>query len=111
MALEKIFSSALARGCLVELYDGLYSIQDVVAMIPPSFTGMIDLSICHSIIVQDEVKRVEPRRYVFATELPLSLDFKIIFYKGLMQQLSLVPMDYVSAYFELIRELKKNLNP
>lgn len=109
IALEKVFPSAIAKGCLVELYDGLFSIKDIISVIPAYFTGIIDLSICHSIIVQDEVKRVEPRRYAFATEEPLRLDFKIIFYKGLMQQLSSVPNDYVSAYFEMIRELKKNL--
>jgi hypothetical protein len=109
LALESLFPSALARGCLVELYDGLYAVQDIVSMIPVTFTGPIDLSICHSIIVQDEVQRVKPRRHAFGTEDPLSLDFKIIFYKGLMQKLVKEPKDYITAHLELLTALKKNL--
>ncbi|AXY73201.1 hypothetical protein D3H65_04080 [Paraflavitalea soli] len=111
LALESIFFHALAKGCLVELYDGLYTVQEIVGMIPSTFIGPIDISICHSIIVQDEVQRVQPRRHAFGVEHPLSLDFKIIFYKGLMQKLALEPKDYITAYFELLTSLKKNLQP
>lgn len=109
LALEQLFPTALGKGCLVELYDGLYSIQQIVEMIPLTFTGPIDLTICNSIIVQDEVRRVKPRRNAFGSEHPVNLNFKIIFLKGLMQKIALERKDYTTAYFELQTDLKKSL--
>jgi hypothetical protein len=109
MVLDKFFEGVLSRGNMVELYDGLYSVEEIVARIPFVPKQVIDLSFCHSMIVQDALKRAGSDRHAFGVEMPLSLNFKVIFLKGLMELLSKQPGPYVSSFFKLSADIKKKL--
>lgn len=104
--LESIFEDNLEVGNSIELFDGMYSIDKFVKCIPNNFANLFDLSICNSIMLQDEIKKSHRQCIVFASKDTVRLDYKIIFYKGLIKKLQQKNMSYIDGYFELIKELK-----
>lgn len=104
--LDIVFQENLGKGNCIELFDKMHSIDRFVKSIPVDFTNLFDLSICNSIMLQDEIKRQHNQCTVFASKDTVRLDYKIIFYKGIIKKLKQKEMSYINAYFELIKDLK-----
>ncbi|MEK7257181.1 MAG: hypothetical protein AAB316_20675, partial [Bacteroidota bacterium] len=58
-ALEKLFPDLIATGVAnrLELADGMFSTEEVLAKMPAKLPAIIDMTACHSIFLQDEIKR------------------------------------------------------
>jgi hypothetical protein len=104
--LDMVFQGNIGKGNCIELFDKIHSIDSFVKSIPNNFTNLFDLSICNSIMLQDEIKRQHNNCTVFASKDTVRLDYKIIFYKGIIKKLKQKEMSYINAYFELIKDLK-----
>jgi hypothetical protein len=55
--LEECFRGALRPAPLLELRDGLVTMANLDAAIPPDFAGVLDLSVCNSVAIAELIKR------------------------------------------------------
>ncbi|NRB50909.1 MAG: hypothetical protein HRU41_24785 [Saprospiraceae bacterium] len=85
----------------VEFSNGLFGIEQILDHIPPTFSGIFDLSICNSTFLQDALKKHCPSSLVVANKHATSLDFRIILYKTLIKMLNLKEMNYIDAMADL----------
>ena len=59
--LEECFGDALRRSRLLELRDGMQTLDDLLAAVPLDFAGVLDLSVCNSVALGESIKRRRPR--------------------------------------------------
>jgi hypothetical protein len=55
--IDALFEGLINPGNRLELADGLHSRADVAAHVAPSFTGILDLSACHSSVLANHLNR------------------------------------------------------
>ena len=89
-----------ARG-RIELTDGLREIDDVVAAIPPDYRGVIDLTVCHSVLLGDGIARLRPDCVVIMNRGNAKLDYRCIVYRHVIRQISHRPESYVDVVARL----------
>jgi hypothetical protein len=61
--LDSLFGHHLRPGNRLELYDGLFSKEEVEAAIPSSFSGYLDLTICNSSVLAEYIGRARGYRF------------------------------------------------
>ena len=85
----------------IEFFDGLYSSTDIINKIPIDYKGILDLTICNSTLLQNELKR-KRTNIVIANKQPATLEFRLILYKNVINS-----MNYTDALTELRISLLK----
>ena len=107
--LDEALPGVFGRNTSVEFSDGLISIETIASCALPSFTGVIDLSVCNSILLGELIKCYAPRCLTVSTRLPARVDFRIIFYRALFDLLA-QGRPYVSTLEDLRRRLARLLD-
>jgi hypothetical protein len=59
---EVVFPTEIEAGPLVDFADGVRSVRDLAGLIPVNFSGMADLSICHSAVLGEFLKGKDAQR-------------------------------------------------
>jgi len=102
-----IVAHFLKKDKKVEFYDGLFSNSDVEHQIPTDFMGIIDLTICHSVELQNEIKFSGRKCIVIANEHAADLELRLILYYNLIKLLTKKDKSYIDAYSEIRITLSK----
>ncbi|AUX41096.1 uncharacterized protein SOCE26_025010 [Sorangium cellulosum] len=101
VAVEEAFPRALRGGPAVELSERLHPVGDVVEAVPDGFDGVIDLSVCNSIILGEAIKRRRGACLVVVNERPAMLSFRMVRYKYIIRDLHREPARYTDVMIRL----------
>jgi hypothetical protein len=96
VALDDLLSPALAPAPPFELADGMHTVDDLLDHIPTGFNGVLDLTVCNSMIMVDEIKR-ERRFTCLGNERPTKLGFRLELCGAILNALARCPMPYPDA--------------
>lgn len=91
----------------IELYDSSYSPEEFVKCIPIGFSGLLDLTICHSVQLIGIIKEHFPNSLLLTNSGTTQLEFRLLLYKAIINLLKVSPMSYMDAYTYLMKQLIK----
>ena len=84
-----IFGHWLSNGKKVEFADGIYSVDEIISAIPHNTEFMLDLNVCYSVILLDEIKKHFGRNIiVFGNKEPISIQIFLRIYEHTIKALS-----------------------
>ncbi len=98
--LEAALPAVFGRSTSVEFNDGLIDIETIAGFASARFTGVIDLSVCNSVLLGELIKDRAPHCLAVSTRLPARVDFRLVFYRALFDLLG-SGRPYVSSLEEL----------
>jgi hypothetical protein len=100
--LDAALGGLIAPGNLVEFHDRLHPVPQVVAQIPTSFRGLIDLTVCNSLLLGEEIHNTRPE--VLCITLPGEADikFRAIAFRHVIRYLSRQRQNYYSALTRIL---------
>lgn len=108
--LEPLLGSAVRRGGpAVEFADGLAPIERVVSSVPETFDGVLDLTVCNSTVLAEEVRRRCRRGLIVANAFPATLDIRMEFYNAAMDLVQRRQVSYQDAVFGVQHEIRGGL--
>jgi hypothetical protein len=96
-ALELSFAGQIESGKAVEFVDGMKTISEVIQQIPITFTGLLDLTICNSVILGEAIKNYRPDCLVAVNRYPAELHVRLGIYALTILLLSTRQMSYMDA--------------
>lgn len=85
---ERAFAGAIRRRGAIELFDGMHSVEELIAAIPPDFDGLIDLTICHSVILAAAIREQREACLVVANRRPAQLRIRLALYELAVRDLA-----------------------
>jgi hypothetical protein len=98
--IEPLLGSAVrSGGPAVEFADGLAPIERVVSSIPETFDGVLDLTVCNSTVLAEEVRRRCRRGLIVANAFPATLDIRMEFYNAAIDLVQRHHVSYQDAIF------------
>jgi hypothetical protein len=103
--LEDCFGDAMRRAPLIELCDGLKTVDALLAAIPPQFAGVLDLSVCNSFALGESIKRKRPDCLIIENVFLARIDLRLARYALVVNQLAQRPARYTDALTEVNRGL------
>lgn len=103
--LEVCFATALRSAPCVETFDGLNTFQQFQAAIPADFSGVLDLSMCNSFMLGEQVKRVRPSCLVVENAFLATPEFRLARYSLIVGELSRERSRYTDALVRVHRAL------
>ncbi|HEX2080038.1 MAG TPA: hypothetical protein VHG08_20130 [Longimicrobium sp.] len=80
-ALEAAFPDCLRAGRCIELADGMHTVREFVDAVPAEFGGVLDLSVCNSVIVGAAVKRARGGCQVAMNRYPANIMYRMSLYR------------------------------
>jgi hypothetical protein len=83
----------------VEFVDGVAGVERIVAAIPAGFSGVLDLSVCNSTLLAEEVRRHRHFGLVIANACPATLDTRMDLYDAAMRLVQHEGVSYQDAVF------------
>jgi hypothetical protein len=106
--LEPILGPAVrSGGPAVEFADGLVSVERVVSAVPETFAGVLDLTVCNSTLLAEEVRRRCRRGLIIANAFPATLDIRMEFYNAAMDLVQRRQMSYQDAVFGVRQTIRR----
>jgi hypothetical protein len=84
-------------GELVEFFDGMHPVADMVTRVPYRSGAILDLSMCNSAVPADAVKARHPEWEVGSNRRVLELRKSLILYKHRIRLLAASPVNYIDA--------------
>jgi hypothetical protein len=94
---EYAFSGHIAQARVVEFHDGLRTAQELVEAIPENFRGLLDLTVCNSVIPAAPIRAVRRGCVVAANRRPAELGARIYLYGLEVSLLSRHTLSFVGA--------------
>lgn len=89
-ALEVEFPDEIRPGGAIEFHDGLKTIDQVTRAIPTDFDGVIDLTVCNSVLLAESIKRRRRRALIICNKRPAAIQARLIRYKYIIKELARV---------------------
>jgi len=81
VAFEQAYAGQIRAGKAIEFSDELHTVGELVAAIPKNFSGVLDLTVCNSVIVGKVIKSYYPDCQVAVNRYPTELHVRMGFYK------------------------------
>jgi hypothetical protein len=75
-------------GAGAEFAEGFCSANEIVSCFPPEFSGLVDLTVCNSVLLAESIRRAYPDCLVLANEDLAYLDFRLATYAQVIRSLS-----------------------
>jgi hypothetical protein len=97
VAVERAFPCHLAPARAVEFADGLRTVPEVVDAVPTDFDGVLDLTVCNSVILGEAIKRERPRCLVPVNRYPAGLAARMTLYSLAVSELARRPAPYIDV--------------
>jgi hypothetical protein len=94
----------LRAGAAIELGDGMHTAAAVIEATPTGYPGVIDLSVCNSILLAEALKYARRPALIVSGEFRASLAFRMIRYQVLIEHIHRRP----ARYTELLQQLGMN---
>jgi hypothetical protein len=95
--LEDCLGEALRRAPMVELHDGLKTLDELIAAIPRSFAGVLDLSVCNSFAFAESIKRRRPHCLIIENVFLARVEVRLLRYALVLDRLAQSPARYSDA--------------
>jgi len=108
-SLERQIPNVFEGGSSVEFSDGLFSIHDVVRAVPADFAGILDLTVCNSIMLGEEIRKKCDDCVVIINEKAASFDFRFALYRQIIRSLSRNPQSFLDVVIGLRKQLAEVL--
>lgn len=96
LVIDDIFKGFISPGNRIEFFDQLHSIEDFVTAIPQDYDGLLDFTVCNSVLIGNLIKRQRHCIVLVNKELAAP-EFRMVIYKGMIELLSRLDMDYMDA--------------
>jgi hypothetical protein len=96
IAIDGIFRDFILPGNHIEFFDELHPIVDFVTVIPQSYDGLIDFTVCNSALIGNVIKQQRKCIVIVNKELA-TLELRMVIYKGIIELLSRLDIDYMGA--------------
>ncbi|MGL4882433.1 MAG: hypothetical protein ACRC8K_15440, partial [Waterburya sp.] len=96
LVIDDIFKGFISPGNRIEFFDQLHSIEDFVTAIPQDYDGLIDFTVCNSVLIGNVIKR-KRHCIVLVNKKLAALEFRMVIYKGMIELLSRLDIDYMDA--------------
>ena len=106
-ALDAVLGAAVAGGPAVEFADGPASIQEMAGAVAPGFAGTLDLTICNSVLLAEEIRRKCRAGVVLSNAFPASLDVRLALYAQAVKLLARRRLSYMDAITRLRRQMRR----
>ena len=107
-ALEPVLGAAVrAGGPAVEFSDGSVPIERVVTAVPEEFDGVLDLTVCNSTLLAEEVRRRCRRGLIIANAFPATLDVRMELYNAAVDLVQRREVTYQDAVFGVRRSIRR----
>lgn len=103
-AFDSEFTPEVIPGNRIEFADGLRSAEDVAAAVAPDFQGVLDLTICNSIIAVEAIK-LRYRFTCIGNREVIELGDRLALYAAVILVISSTKMNYVEA----VREIRQSV--
>lgn len=95
-AMDDWWQGKVIPGNRVEFADRLYPLETVVNAIPEEFTGLLDLTVCNSVLLGNQIKH-QRKCMVLVNQAPTSVELRMVIYKGMIELLCRLEMNYMEA--------------
>ncbi|HKV91283.1 MAG TPA: hypothetical protein VJW20_01910 [Candidatus Angelobacter sp.] len=105
LALEKLAPGFFNGGSAVEFADRMCSVEEVVRAVPADFSGVMDLTICNSILLGEEIRRKCAHAVVMMNAAEASLDFRMALYRQIIRTLAKTPQSFTEAGLQTRKRL------
>jgi hypothetical protein len=96
IAIDGIFRDFILPGNRIEFFDELHPIVDFVTAIPQNYDGLIDFTVCNSVLIGNTIKR-QRRCIIIVNKELATLELRMVIYKGIIELLSRLDIDYMGA--------------
>jgi hypothetical protein len=106
-ALDAWWPEAFVAGNRLELADGLHTAEEVAAIIPAQWGGIVDLSNCQSAQLIDLVKRHREDRIVIANERETNPVRRLTLLSVIYEMLAKSRINYVDARAALAAKMRR----
>lgn len=88
----------------MEFHDGLTSIAQVSRALPSVF-GTLDLTVCDSVLLAEQVRETRTSGVILANPRPTTPDFRLVLYREAIGLAGRRRLTYVDAVLRLRRSL------
>ena len=113
--LEEMFPGCFAPGLCLELADRLCTAWEFIDRVPDAFDGVLDLTVCNSLILAEAVHRKRPRCTALSNVKPATIDTRLVIYRHVIRALSHTaePFEDVMAraHISLLRQIRRMNEP
>jgi hypothetical protein len=96
LVIDDIFQGFILPGNRIEFFEQLHSIEGFVTAVPQDYDGLLDLTVCNSVLIGNVIKRQRQCIVLVNKELA-TLKFRMVIYKGIIELLSRLDIDYMDA--------------
>jgi hypothetical protein len=100
------FAGLIAPGNRIELSDGLHTAQAIIDRIPRRFAGLVDLTVCNSVLLGELIKRQRPDCLIVMNRETTELRVRAVLYR---HQLRYLATDPSRNYIDVLAELRVGL--
>jgi hypothetical protein len=94
---EQAFPDCIAPARGVEFSDGMFTVPELVEAVPQDFTGLLDLTVCNSVILANSIRHRRPNCLVAANRRPAELRARIYLYGLEVSLLAKQPMPFIEV--------------
>jgi hypothetical protein len=102
--IDGALAGIISPGNRIEFFDQFHSIEEVKAAIPEDYDGLLDFTVCNSVLIGNAIKR-RRQCIVLVNEKPTSLDIRMVVYKGMIELLTRSDVSYMEAAAAIRREI------
>ncbi|MDH3892278.1 MAG: hypothetical protein OEV49_14465 [candidate division Zixibacteria bacterium] len=95
------------EGNQLEFHDGMYDIEQVIELIPPEYSSLMDVCACNSLPLAAEIRLSRPTCIVHDSEKKAHPVFWLYVYRAVFGQLKAKSRPYLLVMEEVRRELLK----
>jgi hypothetical protein len=95
--LDDALSSWVRPARAIELVSGLCTVDEFAAAIPLGFDGLVDMDLCHGMVIARAIKRRRPTCLVMGGEAVRDPASACFLYRLVIGELSREPRDYLAA--------------
>jgi hypothetical protein len=99
--LEQALPESFRGGAGLEFVDCFQVVDQILSTVPTDYAGTLDLTVCNSTVLAEEVRRKCRRCLVLANEQPATLDFRFAVYRQVIRSLARRSEPYEEAMFRI----------
>ncbi len=99
--LEEAFPGLLCPARAVEFSDGLRTISEVVEAVPENYTGVLDMTVCNSVLLGAAIKKHRRNCQVLINRYPTELDIRLLPYKIAIDRLAQHPAPFANTLMDV----------
>lgn len=103
---DRLGAAVRRGGPGVEFVDGVVDVERIVAAIPVGFSGVLDLTVCNSTLLAEEVRRHRRFGLVMANAFPATLATRMDLYDAAMRLVQHEGVSYRDAAFMVRSRLR-----